>query len=474
MTDEFTHNPNAPTEDNAAPDTSTPEPVSEAALTPSVAEDASIEDLKEPQVPDEPTEKPLEEVTSAINKTISSVAGSLNKDELTKFADKARETISTGASQGAHTVMEGFEAVRDVRRAAKQTDAARVRLKQVHSELDETKALLAHREDVAQNYKSIIEDQTALCTEAQNHMNKLSAQIADKRAEEDKLKQQLTELRETNRQDLRPYKAKLEQARDKVDEATKVVADAKRALKVAESQQKEVVSRRDEEIDHVNQSIKKSTAHIEALHEELATLTAADTPDEKALKQTRKAISKEERALDCAHTEISEITERHRRAVENALTHVYTQRNSLDFAQETLEDAKREANEHKATYDKLYKDAHGRESEVDKKLAALAKAIADIKKQLDEAIARRDAAQVLIDEAEDIHATPERTEELRNTICDTQAAIEVQQRQVQNLEKREAKLREKTKQQRSVFIGVLFAASIVILLILLFVTHIFK
>ena len=257
-----------------------------------------------------------------------------------------------------------------------------------------------------------------------------------------------------------------------MDEATKAVADAKRALKLAESQHKDVVGRRDEEINYVKQSIEKSTAHIEELNDELATLTASDSADKNALKHTRKAIAKEERALDRFHNDIADITEQHRRAIENALTHLYTQRNSLDFAQETLEDAKREADERKANYDKLFKDAHGRESEVDKQIAALTKAITDTQKQLDDATARRDNAQSLIDEAKEIHATPELTEELRNTISDTQAAIEVQQRQVQNLEKREAKLREKTKQQRYIFIGVLCAAGFIILLVLLSLAHV--
>ncbi|WP_294517647.1 hypothetical protein [Atopobium minutum] len=438
-----------------------PEPESEPATT---AESAAM------QV--KPTEKPLDDVAATINKTISSVANSINKDDLTKFAGKARETISSGASQGANTVMEGFEAVRDVRRAVKQTNAARTRLKQVQDELAENSALLAHREEVAQNYTDIIDNQTTLRIEAQNHMKKLSQIIADKQAEEEKLRQKLATLRETHRQDLRPHKAKLEQAQDKVDEATKAVADAKRALKLAESQHKDVVGRRDEEINYVKQSIEKSTAHIEELNDELATLTASDSADKNALKHTRKAIAKEERALDRFHNDIADVTEQHRRAIENALTHLYTQRNSLDFAQETLEDAKREADERKANYDKLFKDAHGRESEVDKQIAALTKAITDTQKQLDDATARRDNAQSLIDEAKEIHATPELTEELRNTISDTQAAIEVQQRQVQNLEKREAKLREKTKQQRYIFIGVLCAAGFIILLVLLSLAHV--
>ncbi|WP_028264520.1 coiled-coil domain-containing protein [Atopobium fossor] len=481
MTDELTNISNtAESEDNVlevSPET-TSEPTStvmEQSTTDNIPTlDTKAEDTIESnsETPDDSSKKLTEDVATTLNKKISSVASSLSKEDLSKLAGKARETLSASASQGANTVMEGFEAVRDVRRAAKQTDAARNRLKQVHNELDESNALLAHREEIAQNYESIVEDQTALLIEAQNRIKKLAKQIKSEQTKEEKLKEQLAQLRETNKHDLRPHKIKLEQARDKVDEASKAVADAKRAMKLAESQHKEVVGRRDEEINHVNQAIEKSTARIEELNVELATLTAADTPDENALKHMRKSISKEERALDYSRSEIDEINEQHRRAIENALTHVYTQRNSLEFAQETLDEAKREVDEHKATYDKLYKNAHNRESEIDKQLATLAKTIADIQNQHDEAIARRDTAQSLIDEAEDVHATPEVTEELRNTISDTQAAIEVQQRQVQNLERREAKLREKTKQQRTVFIGVTIAAGIVVLLALLFITNI--
>ena len=79
-------------------------------------------------------------------------------------------------------------------------------------------------------------------------------------------------------------------------------------------------------------------------------------------------------------------------------------------------------------------------------------------------------AQELLDEANDVHATPEKTVELRDSISDQQAAFVVQQRQVEALEGAEKSLRERTKRSRALFVAVAVLAVVLLVLVVLLAT----
>ena len=92
--------------------------------------------------------------------------------------------------------------------------------------------------------------------------------------------------------------------------------------------------------------------------------------------------------------------------------------------------------------------------------------IRDVTKELKAAQARVDAAQALIDEANDIHSTPDATRELEQRVSDEKAALEVQQQQVDQLAETERSLRERTRQERAIVIAIIVAVAAIVLLVL--------
>ena len=89
-------------------------------------------------------------------------------------------------------------------------------------------------------------------------------------------------------------------------------------------------------------------------------------------------------------------------------------------------------------------------------------------REVKDADQRSTEAQALIDEAEEIAATPEVTTALKASIQDKRAALASQQRQVESLSSAERSLRKRTKKQRIVFVAVLAVIVCVVVLIALF------
>ena len=79
---------------------------------------------------------------------------------------------------------------------------------------------------------------------------------------------------------------------------------------------------------------------------------------------------------------------------------------------------------------------------------------------------RMDAAQALLDEANDIHSTPEKTQRLRSDITAALADLDAQSEKVRSLAGAERDLRESTKRSRTIFKVMIGAAVLVVLLVL--------
>jgi hypothetical protein len=97
--------------------------------------------------------------------------------------------------------------------------------------------------------------------------------------------------------------------------------------------------------------------------------------------------------------------------------------------------------------------------------------IRDASKDRDTAQANIEAAQKLLDEAEDIHAHPEVTKKLAESVAEKQHLVDIQKQEVSSLARSEKQLRSSTRKQRITFISLLIVIAAVILLIIWFLTH---
>ena len=138
------------------------------------------------------------------------------------------------AARGAGAVAAGFSAMRDVRRAAKQSASARARLQAIRKQIDADQKVLDRRVDVESRYDQIVAEQTAELARASRESDQADAEATRLGRERDELKARLEALKKDNAQRLAPYKDLADAARGRTDDAAKALSEARRAVKTAE------------------------------------------------------------------------------------------------------------------------------------------------------------------------------------------------------------------------------------------------
>ena len=394
--------------------------------------------------------------------------GSAERGAGEQGADGVMDGVVGAAQGGAAAVAQGFSAMRDVRRASKQSAAARSRFQAIRKSIDEDTATLEHRVDVEGRFERIVADETARLEAALAERDEAQGTADGLTAERDEAQARLDRLKKDNEERLRPYKNLMDTARGRADDAAKALSEARRAVKVAEGQVSDATSRRDARTGSSQKAVSNAEERLAMLREERQRLGQAG--DERARAEIDEAIAAEGAALARAQAETTTVDDDTRRTLENAQTHLYTQRQSLKIAEEQHESAKRESAERKEEYERMHKEAHSAEQALDDQVVTLSNRLRSASKDRDAAQRRAHAAQELLDEANDIHATPQKTAELRDSIRDQQAALAVQQRQVDSLAATEKALRERTKRQRVLFAAVVAVSVVLVALLVLAVT----
>ena len=420
----------------------------------------------------EPAEAPsIPEVDVAPEDLSSSQDASAPADDdtpvVSRYAHKAVDAATIGAGAAQRTVMDGYSAMREVHRAAKEHGAARTHLQEIQDEIDDAQAELDHRVEVEQNYDTIIAEQTQALDEAIAARNDVEAEIDTLSGEHDDLANQLEEMKETHERELKPYHDLMESSRQKADDASKALSEARRALKAAEGQVSDATSRREARAASANRSIDNAKARLVELQSRQAELKADPASEQAALDEVAAAIESENEHLTGAQEEASAIAQEMQRTMDNAQAHLWTQKQSVEGAERAHEAAAAEARERKEEYDKKRLDAQTEEATLDNAVVERELKIREANKSLDAAKVQIDKIQAVIDDANQIHATPEATESLRHFIQDNKAALAVQQRQVAELAKNEQNLREQTRQQRYIFMGIIAVAALIVILILI-------
>lgn len=386
-----------------------------------------------------------------------------------KTSDKEGSIFDAGkkaaGTAGAH-FSKGFSAMREVHAASKQHGTARSRMESIQEDLNNDQATLDHRNDVESHFDSIIAEQTAEREDAQKSVDAAQSEIDQLTKTHDDLTRQLEKMKADHEQQLRPYKNLAESTRSRADDAGKALAEAKRAVRTAESQVSEATNRRETRLAAANKAVDNAQARLQKLESELSDMKKNSGTGIKPLSEMNSTVAAEKAHLDTARADVQKATDETQKLVDNAQTHLWTQRQSLEQAEKAADTAKKEASERKEEYDKLLQDAETEEATLDNEAVAKEMRARDVGKDLKAAQDRVDAAQALIDEANDIHANPGTTAGLAERVSDEKSALAVQQQQVDMLAETERELRDRTRQERGVFIAIVVAVAVIVLLVL--------
>ncbi|MCH3968020.1 MAG: hypothetical protein PHR15_00455 [Atopobiaceae bacterium] len=397
--------------------------------------------------------------------------GSPKRGSFSDTAGKVGSAASQAASSAGKTLNGGLSALREVSRAKKEHGTARAKLDELNKQLEATTAEYDHRREIEDGYDGIIAEQTTESASAQAALDAADADEKRLNTEHDDLSAKLDQMKADHEQKLRPYKNLMESSKSRHDDAQKALTDAKRALKTAEGQSSDAVSRRDSRISAANRAVDNAEGRLHKLQDELDRLQKEPTTTAKELSDMRGEVASELAHLKSAREEVEAATEETKQVVDNAQTHLWTQQQSLSLAEKQAAAAKEESSVRGQEYDKLHEDAMTEEATLDNEVVKREMDLREAHKAQEAAKKRIDAAQALLDEAEDIHSTPERTSGLASEIEETKGTIAQQQSEVDTLAASEKTLRETTRKQRITFVAVIVAVVVVVLLVVWLVTR---
>lgn len=362
---------------------------------------------------------------------------------------------AAGAARGAgKSIAGGFSAMRQVRQASKLRANAQSDLRDIELGLEEDRSLLVHREDVERNYEEIVLTQTGEIDAAQAEVNEAAQGLEEQQAEKKRLEDELRRMRERHEQKLRPYRNLMDSSRGRSDDAAKALANARRAVKSAESAVNDATKRRSQRISAAHRAVDNAKERLSAVQAEYDALMADGATDSSAVAKVEGELQAEAANLQTKHAEVTQVTEEAQSSVDQAQQNLWALQRELSAAEKVAETAKEEATTHKDEYDGLFKEAQAKERAHEEAIKSCDSRIRDLSKTKANAETRVSEAQAVLDEANEIHAHPETTEGLRQRIANEEDDLMEARAELEELTISERELRRSTRGARTIFIVV--------------------
>lgn len=380
----------------------------------------------------------------------------------TTILDHAR----TLGAAGSRTVGEGISAMRELARARRALAKARARLAELERTAKDQDDELSHRREVEGSYDEIVRVQTDELADASALLASAGERLKDLADQRDANKAELKRLKAENDRRIAPYRELRDSAKGTLEDAEHARAEAARALKLAQAQADDATNARDTRLSSANRAADNAANRLARLQDQLTKLKRDPSAGAKEISEMSSGVAGALAQLQNAREDVARVTQETTKAVEIAQTHLYTQKKSLEEAEADLEAARDDEREKREEHARLRQEADDAERELAAKGSDLERQIKEERSAKDLAQGRIDAVQALIDEAEDIHAHPEATEELEQTLAETRTAAADARQQADVLADEERDVRERTMRARRTFYSIVVAVVVVVAVIL--------
>lgn len=413
-----------------------------------------LQDGTEPADDSEENDEPAEPVTELATEPVSP-------------QQRIIDTAQRAAQAGTASVTEGVSAVRELSAARRAHATAFKELETLERDTKRLAEQLEHRRDVESNYERIVEVQTAEIEDAGRALERARVRRANLESQLEGKNNELKRLKEANSQKMAPSRKLMEQAKDALAKAERAQAEARRALKNAQAQADEATASRDSKLQAAKRAADTASAKLARQQDQLTEMRRDPSAGAKGLSQASSSVAAALAQLENARENVARVNRETGQAVQIAQTHLYTQRKSLEEAETDLAQARAREEELRGAYDAKRSEADEQESAVSSKTSELKESLEQARDDEADARGRGQAAQAALEEARDIHAHPELTDELSERCQESRARTEEQRRLVERLATEERIVRERTQRTRKVFYALVAAAVVIVLLAVL-------
>lgn len=426
------------------------------------AEGSATEEESEQESKDQPEEtKPEQEVDDE-------QAAEQDAPEPVSAQKRIIGTAQRAAQAGTATVTEGVSAMRELSAARRAHATAFKELESLERDATQLEQQLEHRREVEDNYEQIVKLQTRETEDAARALEQARVRRVSLESQLEGKKNELTRLKDANEQKVAPSRKLMEQAKGALTKAERAQAEALRALKGAQAQANEAQANRDSKLQAAKRSADSASAKLARQQDQLAEMRRDPSTGAKALSQASSAVAAALAQLENARENVTRVTQETSQAVQIAQTHLYTQRKSLEEAEADLKEAREREEELRGAYDAKRSKADEQEADVSSKISELKEAVEQARDDEASARGRGDAARAALEEANDIYAHPELTDELARRSEASRAQADEQRKLVERLASEEHMVRERTEHTRKIFYALVAAAVVIVLLVLVF------
>ena len=360
--------------------------------------------------------------------------------------------VSSAIESATTAVAEGFQATKEVHNAAKETNSAKQELKQMQKHLAKDKQDLEHRDYVQSSFEQIIAEQEKILAETAQVMSDQSTQVDLLTVKKNQIIQKLEQQKVDDETKIKPYKEVAATAKGRLDDISKTISEAQRGVKNAEAQLKEITEKRDAAVASANKALENSQARQLSLREELAGLKTDPAANHDAIVRLEEDLKSELARAEQAKKQADEIKSSFQSSLEMAQTHYWTQGKSLEFSESSIDAARKDYEQKQQEYDAVLAEANARQRILSKDIENLEENIKTAKELFNGAADKHDEVQSIIDDAKEIYATPEITEQLRRSVKEQEGNIDAKQLALKGLIDGEKILRETTRGQRIGFV----------------------
>ncbi|WP_058270156.1 coiled-coil domain-containing protein [Olsenella massiliensis] len=387
------------------------------------------------------------------------------------------ERPDEGAGQDASALSPlkgGLDAVKRVWEASRQHATARGQLRELSQALKEDRDELERRTRIEDNYDAIVSEQEAELKDAQGALRDADGRAEKAAGDAGALQESLSSLRAEHEDSLRPYRELMDATKGRSDDAARSLADARRAVKGADQQVAEAAKRREQRIAAANKAVDNAQDRLRKVQAELMALKKDPSASASALSKMQSEAVAEQAHLDAARNDVARVTVECQQLVDNAQTHLWTQRQSLEAVERQAGDAKREATSRREEYESLYNAARDEERQLQDQISQVEHDRQLAQDDAREAQGRITAARDILDEAGDVHDTPEKTAALERAIDERQAQLVSLEAEVEGLARFERNLRARTRGQRLAFVGIALLALAAVVAVVVIVTQVLR
>lgn len=383
-------------------------------------------------------------------------SGLSKSQDIQKIAKDTTQIVTKGVSSAIESattaVAEGFQATKEVHNAAKETNSAKQELKQMQKHLTKDKQDLEHRDYVQSSFEQIIAEQEKILAETAQVMSDQSTQVDLLTVKKNQVIQKLEQQKVDDETKIKPYKEVAVTAKGRLDDISKTISEAQRGVKNAEAQLKEITEKRDAAVASANKALENSEARQLSLREELSGLKTDPAAHHEAIVRLEEDLKSELARAEQAKKQADELKNSFQSSLEMAQTHYWTQGKSLESSESSIDAARKDYEQKQQEYDAVLAEANARQRILSKDIESLEENIKTAKELFNDAADKHDEAQSIIDDAKEIYATPEITEQLRRSVKAQEDNIAAKQLTLKGLIDGEKILRETTRGQRIGFV----------------------